>query len=240
MSRISNNSFKVNSALEQMTEISAVKAGVIFPISSGATLDQNLKEVNGSTISLGLTTGANSLPVVIASDQATLDVSDSVAQGSLTTIAGDTTSLDTKITTGANATLATAQQAGIYGWNGSAWKQVAVNATGHVKIEAELEAHSGSQGNLSNAASVVPGDVSTAVTPTTHTLLTVFGNSSGTSGIIPQISADGTNWYPAGFEIYPDMAGDFFQGFSDICANNFRLKYQDTATVTATVLSNAH
>jgi hypothetical protein len=240
MSRISNNSFKVNSALEQMTEISAVKAGVVFPISSGATLDQNLTEVGGVSITLGAKASSASLPVVLASDQATLAVSDSVAQTDLATIAGDTTSLDTKITTGADTTLATAQQAGIYGWNGSAWKQVAVNTNGHVKIEAELEVHSGSQGNLDNGSSVVPGDVSTAVTPTTHTLLTVFGNSSGTSGIIPQISADGTNWYPAGFEIYPDASGDFFQGFSDICANNFRLKYQDTATVTATVLSNAH
>jgi hypothetical protein len=229
MSRISNNTFKVNSSLEQMTEISAVKAGVTFPISSGATLDQNLKEVNGSTISLGSTTSANSLPVVIASDQGSVAVSDSTAQASLSTIAGDTTSLDSKITSGSDATLASAQQAGIYGYDGSAWRRVAVNSTGHVKIEAELEAHSGSQGNLSNASSVVSGDVSTAITPTTHTLLTVFGNTTGTAGIIPQISADGTNYYPGGFEIYPDSNGDFFQSFSDISANNFRLKYQDTA-----------
>lgn len=240
MSRISNNSFKVNSALEQMTEISAVKAGVVFPISSGSTLDQNLIEVGGVAISLGTTTGANSLPVVIASDQGTLDVSDSVAQGSLSTIASDTTSLDTKITAGTDSTLASAQQAGIYGWDGSSWRQVAVNANGHVKIEAELEAHTGTEGNLDNAASVVSGDTSTVITPTTHTLLTVFGNTTGSSGIIPQVSADGTTYYPAGYEIYPDLNGDFFQSFSDITVNNFRLKYQDTATVTATVLSNAH
>ena len=239
MSRISNNSFKVNSALEQMTEISAVKAGVIFPISSGATLDQNLKEVNGSTISLGLTTGANSLPVVIASDQATLDVSDSVAQGSLTTIAGDTTSLDTKITTGADTTLATAQQAGIYGWNGSAWKQVAVNSSGAVNTVGVTSTHSGSQGNLENAASVASGDTSTAISMTDKLNFTVFGNTTGAAGIIPQVSADGTNYYPAGYEIYPDASGDFFQKFENTCVNNFRLKFQDTATVTATVLSNA-
>ena len=239
MSRISNNSFKVNSALEQMTEISAVKAGVVFPISASAALDQNLTEVGGVAIALGSTVSANSLPVVIASDQGTVAVSDSIAQGSLSTIASDTTSLDTKITSGTSSTLASAQQAGIYGWDGSSWRQVAVNATGSVKTVATLDAHTGTEGNLDNAASVVSGDTSTVITPTTHSLLTVFGNTTGSSGIIPQVSADGTTYYPAGYEIYPDLNGDFFQIFSDISTNNFRLKYQDTATVTATVLSNA-
>tara|TARA_R110000737_G_scaffold257282_3_gene265899 strand:+ start:8730 stop:9449 length:720 start_codon:yes stop_codon:yes gene_type:complete len=239
MSRISNNSFKVNSALEQMTEISAVKAGVVFPISASAALDQNLTEVGGVAIALGSTVSANSLPVVIASDQGTVDVSDSIAQGSLSTIASDTTSLDTKITSGTSSTLASAQQAGIYGWDGSSWRQVAVNATGSVKTVSTASAHTGTEGNLDNAASVVSGDTSTVITPTTHSLLTVFGNTTGSSGIIPQVSADGTTYYPAGYEIYPDLNGDFFQIFSDISTNNFRLKYQDTATVTATVLSNA-
>lgn len=239
MSRISNNSFKVNSALEQMTEISAVKAGVVFPISTSATLDQNLTEVGGVAITLGTKASATSLPVVIASDQSTLGVSDTVAQGSLATIAGDTTSLDTKITTGADATLATAQQAGIYGWNGSAWKQVAVSATGAVNTVGTTSAHSGSQGNLENASSVTTGDVSTAISMTDKLNFTCFGNTTGTAGIIPQVSADGTNYYPASFSIFPDSSGDFFQKFDNTCVNNFRLKFQDTATVTATVLSNA-
>lgn len=38
-------------------------------LDSTVTANQNLKQVNGATISLGSTTGANSLPVVIASDQ---------------------------------------------------------------------------------------------------------------------------------------------------------------------------
>ena len=91
MSRISNNSFKVNSALEQMTELSAVKAGVTVPISSASALDQNLTQVGGASISLGAKASSASLPIVIASDQATIGVSDTVAQGSLSTIAGDTT-----------------------------------------------------------------------------------------------------------------------------------------------------
>ena len=200
MSRISNNSFKVNSALEQMTEISAVKAGVVFPISSSLALDQNLTEVGGVSITLGAKASSASLPVVLASDQATLAVSDTTAQGSLSTIAGDTTSLDTVGTT---------------------------------------STHSGSQGNLDSGSSVVNGDTSTVVSMTDKLNFTCFGNTTGVSGIIPEISADGTTYYPAGYEIYPDATGNFFQKFENTCVNNFRLKYQDTATVTATVLSNA-
>ena len=68
---------------------------------------------------------------------------------------------------------------------------------------------------------------------------TVFGSTTGSAGIIPQVSADGSNYYPAGYLIFPDVDGNFFQKFENTCANNFRLKFQDTATVTATVLSNA-
>ena len=239
MSRISNNSFKVNSALEQMTELSAVKAGVTVPISAASALDQNLTQVGGAAISLGAKASSASLPIVIASDQATLGVSDTVAQGSLSTIAGDTTSLDTKITKGADTTLATAQQAGIYGWNSSAWKQVAVNASGAVNTVGVTSTHSGSQGNLENASSVASGDTSTAISMTDKLNFTVFGSTTGSAGIIPQVSADGSNYYPAGYLIFPDVDGNFFQKFENTCANNFRLKFQDTATVTATVLSNA-
>jgi len=52
MSRISNSSFKVNSNLEQMIELSAVKAGVTVPISTASELDMNLTKVNGTAISL--------------------------------------------------------------------------------------------------------------------------------------------------------------------------------------------
>ena len=239
MSRISNNSFKVNSALEQMTELSAVKAGVTVPISAASALDQNLTQVGGASIALGSTTSANSLPVVIANNQGAVSVSDATAQTSLGTIASDTTSLDTKITKGADTTLATAQQAGIYGWNGSAWKQVAVNASGAVNTVGVTSTHSGSQGNLENASSVASGDVSTAISMTDKLNFTVFGSTTGVAGIVPQVSADGTNYYTAGYEIYPDASGEFFQKFENTCVNNFRLKFQDTATVTATVLSNA-
>ena len=163
MSRISNSSFKVNSNLEQMMELSAVKAGVTVPISTASELDMNLTKVNGTAISLGETTASASLPVVLPNDV--------VASVSLDEIGTDAKGSDT--------TLATAVQVGNYGWDGSNWRQMNVTSGGNIKVESELEDHQGSQGNLENAGSVVDGDTSTAIDTSNHTLLTCFGNTTG-------------------------------------------------------------
>ena len=225
MSRISNSSFKVNSNLEQMMELSAVKAGVTVPISTASELDMNLTKVNGTAISLGETTASASLPVVLPNDV--------VASVSLDEIGTDAKGSDT--------TLATAVQVGNYGWDGSNWRQMNVTSGGNIKVESELEDHQGSQGNLENAGSVVDGDTSTAIDTSNHTLLTCFGNTTDTTNpITPQISADGTNYYPLDFDIYPNADGDFYQNFPNITVNNFRLKFNGTATITATLLHNNH
>ena len=225
MSRISNSSFKVNSNLEQMMELSAVKAGVTVPISTASELDMNLTKVNGTAISLGETTASASLPVVLPND-----VEASVSLDAIGTNAK-----------GSDTTLATALQVGNYGWDGSNWRQMNVSNGGILKVESELEDHQGSQGNLENASSVVDGDTSTAIDTSNHTLLTCFGNTTDTENpITPQISADGTNYYPLDFDIYPNADGDFYQSFPNITVNNFRLKFNGTATITATLLHNNH
>ena len=225
MSRISNSSFKVNSNLEQMIELSAVKAGVTVPISTASELDMNLTKVNGTAISLGETTASASLPVVLPND-----VEASVSLDAIGTNAK-----------GSDTTLATALQVGNYGWDGSNWRQMNVSNGGILKVESELEDHQGSQGNLENAGSVVDGDTSTAIDTSNHTLLTCFGNTTDTTNpITPQISADGTNYYPLDFDIYPNADGDFYQSFPNITVNNFRLKFNGTATITATLLHNNH
>jgi len=185
----------------------------------------NLTKVNGTAISLGETTASASLPVVLPNDV--------VASVSLDEIGTNAKGSDT--------TLATALQVGNYGWDGSNWRQMNVSNGGILKVESELEDHQGSQGNLENASSVVDGDTSTAIDTSNHTLLTCFGNTTDTTNpITPQISADGTNYYPLDFDIYPNADGDFFQSFANITVNNFRLKFNGTATVTATLLQNNH
>tara|TARA_S200002703_G_scaffold156199_2_gene161373 strand:- start:1674 stop:2351 length:678 start_codon:yes stop_codon:yes gene_type:complete len=225
MSRISNSTFKVNESLEQMMELSAVKSGVTVPISTSSELDVNLTQVAGSAVALGETTASASIPVVLANDveaSVSLDAIGASAKG-------------------ADSTLASALQVGTYGWDGSNWRQMNVSNGGNLKVESELEDHAGSQGNLENAGEVVDGDTSTAIDTSNHTLLTCFGNTTDTANAItPQISADGTNYYPLDFDIYPNADGDFYQSFPNITVNNFRLKFNGTATVTATLLHNNH
>jgi hypothetical protein len=220
MPRISTNSFAVNTALQQEIELSAVKAGVSIPITTATDLDMNLVKVGGVAVTLDQQVMTNSIPVVLASNQSIVNVAPPVAS---------------------NATLGTAQEVAAFGYDGANYRRLNCSTGGNLKVESELENHSGSQGNLDNGSSVISGDFSTAIDTSNHTLLTLFGNTTDTSnGIVPQVSADGTNYYPAGFEIYPDSAGNFYQNFPNVASNNFRLKYQGTATVTATLLHNNH
>lgn len=70
MPRISNNTFKVNDALEQVIELGAIASGVSIPVSidTSNALNTNLLSVNGSTLNLGNNNQTGSLPVTIASD----------------------------------------------------------------------------------------------------------------------------------------------------------------------------
>ena len=236
MSRISNNTFKVNNNLEQMTEIASVANGVVFPISTGSTLD-----VDVVANTAGLATSVNQSQANASLANIDLNTTGLATESTATTIAGDTTSLDAKITNGSGATLPDAQQVGVYGWDGANWRQANVSSGGNLKVESELEDHSGSQGNLQNGA-YTDGSFSTAIDTSNHTLLTLFGNKTDTSNSIqPQISANGSNYYDLDYEIYPKFSnGDFYATFSNVCANNFRLKFNGNGTATATLLHNNH
>jgi len=140
------------------------------------------------------------------------------------------------------STTASALQTGVYGWDGSNWRQVNVSNGGNVKVESELEPHAGSQGNLANADAYTNGSNSVAIDVSNKTLLTLFGNLSDTSnGVQPQISADGITYYDLDYEVYPKFdTGDFFQNIDNTAVNHFRLKYIGAGTATATLLTNNH
>jgi len=249
MSRISNQSFKVNAALEQIVEISNATA---IPVSE----DADITKWGGTATTLGAKASAASVPVVLANDQAAIPISTaSTLDVDLDSVSGAAITLGQKamaaslpvvlasdgaITSGADTTLAAAQQVGQYGWDGSSWRQVQTSATGVLKTEAEAAAHAGSEGNLDSASTVAINDVSTVVSTTNKTLVTVFGNHSVASAeLVIQVSADGSVYYPSGYSIFCDANGDFFQTLQG-CSNNIRLKYKTAGTVTATLLANAH
>ena len=249
MSRISNNSFKVNSALEQIVEISNSSA---IPVSE----DADITKWGGVATSLGSKLSASSVPVVIASDQAAIPISTaSTLDVDLDSVSGTAITLGQKamaaslpvvlasdgaVTSGSDATLASVQQNGMYGYNGSSWRQIQVSTTGVLKTESELETHAGSQGNLDSGSVVVGGDTSTSISTANKTIISIFGNHSVASAELEvQVSADGTNFYPNGYSIFADANGDFYSLFEG-CANNIRLKYTTAGTVTATLLANSH
>jgi len=266
MPRISNSTFKVNDNLEQQIELTAVGPSVTIPISTLTALDvtSNLAEVHGSVITLGQKTSANSLPVTLPSDQGGLNVTSNLSyvNGQTISLGQTTNALSIPVVLASDdipsvssniagvddsakissSTTGSAFQVGMYGWNGSQWRQANVSTTGNLKVESELEPHAGSQGNLANADAYTNGSNTVAIDVSNKTLLTLFGNKSDTSnGVQPQISADGTNYYDMDFEVYPNFTtGDFFQNIENVAVNHFRLKYNGAGTATATLLTNNH
>ena len=249
MSRISNNTFKVNAALEQLVEISNASA---IPVSEEA----DITKWGGVATSLGAKVSASSVPVVLASDQAAIPIStSSTLDVDLDSVSGTAITLGQKamaaslpvvlasdgaVTSGADDTLASVQQVGLYGDNGTDWKRIQTSSTGVLKMESELKAHSGTEGNLDNGSTVVVDDVSTAISTTNETLISIFGNHSVASAeLLVEVSADGTNYYPNGYSVFADANGYFYTLFEG-CANNIRLKYKTSGTITATLLANSH
>ena len=106
------------------------------------------------------------------------------------------------------------------------------------KVPVELSAGvSGSQGNLNNSSGVVSGNNSTAVN-VNAAVHNIFGNTTDTANDINiQVSEDNSNYYDVDFSIFPQMSGNF-QSTLEAPAKYIRLKYNGTATVTATVLSS--
>ena len=227
MPRVANNSYKVNDVLEQVIELGTIADGVVVPISTSNALNVDLDSVNGVTLNLGNTTQSNSLPVTIAADDI-LSVSSNISAVS-----------DTAKT--ADATTATAFQVGMYGWDGSNWHRVVTTGSGNLKAETFLEQHKGSQGNISNNVTHAAGDVSSPVTTNCSTIVTLLGNTTDTSNsIIPQASADNSNWYSLDFEIFPQENGDIFGNIESVALNYFRVQYPGAGTTTLTALHNAH
>ena len=260
MSRISNNSFKVNSALEQIVEISG---GSITP--SGT---QNV-DVVGNTI--GLATASNQLTLAtestlsnVSSELATqstdlnnissntsstssscsnIDTNTSSTASNTSTTASNTTTLVGKITQGYDATITSGgsglQQVVIYGRDsGGNLDACTINGSGELVVTTSggSGTHSGSQANLMNAVSATNGTTSNVITTTSSKCANIFGSTTGTGAINVEISADNSNWYSVGYSIFADSNGQFASSFNNVVSNYWRIKATETATITATLL----
>jgi hypothetical protein len=106
-----------------------------LPLPTGAATESTLSSLNGKVIACDTGSIAGS---VTANAGTNLNTSALALEtgGNLATIAGDTTSLDTKITSGSDASLTDAQQVLIYGRNGTgALKPIHITNNGDVEVE---------------------------------------------------------------------------------------------------------
>jgi len=215
MSRISNQSFKVNAALEQLVEISNASA---IPVSEAS----DIQKWGSVATSQGQKVSASSIPVVVASDQTSFPV----------TLSG-TPSVDIASVSGSTLTL---------GQQLSSASMPVVIASDQSSLQVSLtSSNSGSAGNLSSSQVVVSGDFSSEVDTSSAKNITITGLTTDTSSNpielwVAHVTA-GTK-YKYAYDIYPDSSGNFSQVLENVAIEYFYLKYTTGATVTATALSN--
>lgn len=234
MSRISSSSFKVNSDLEQLVSVTNTTA---IPVSD-STAQGSLSTIAGAV-------SGSEMQVDIVSSSGTLSVSDSTAQGSLSTLAGAVSSNEvqcniTNLSLAVSDSSAQGSLSTIAGAVSSSEMQCNITNTS-VPVSFSANNNSGSAGNLNNSSSVVSGDFSSEVDVRTAKNITIIGLTSDTSqnNIEVHVSASsGSGFVKWSYDIYPDSSGNFSQQLQNIAVNYIKLKYNASATVTATALYN--
>jgi len=230
MSRISSRSFAVNSNQQQIVELGSIGEVEIDVVQS----DRTQLNCNASIQLAGVDIDdTNQVPVINtnASDMETnsnlrvnaADVDDTNRVPTQSNLQIGGVDVDDTDRVPCKSTLQ------IGGVDVSGSNKVPVTLTGGV---------SGSEANLASASSVISGDTSTAVNVNSDKH-NIFGNSTdSTNAINVQISANNSDWYSMGIDIFPDSGDGDFQLSLDMPIQYIRLKFGGTATVTATVISS--
>ena len=229
MSRISSRSFAVNSSQQQIVELGSIGEVEIDVVQS----DRSLLNCNASIQLAGtdiddlnplyvINTSAANMETNSNLRIAAADVDDGnrvPCQSNLQVLGVDVDDTDR---------LPVKSTLQIGGVDVSGANKVPVTLSGGV---------SGSEANLDNGSSVIADDNSTAVNVNSDKH-NIFGNSTDTTNAIEvEISANGTDYYNMGIDIFTDGSGDF-QLSLDMPIQYIRLRYTGTATVTATVISS--
>ena len=189
-----------------------------------STIAGDTTSLDGKLPSQGQAVMTASVPVAIASNQSTLSVdgsgvtqpvsasalplpsgastsaNQSTANGHLNTIAGDTTSLDGKITQGSDATLSNAQQVLVYGNNSGTLRPVKVGANGEQTMEVD---HTWTTATLISLQAVADGasvqgdfDLGNGISHELTPVKFFVTNSAGVNvAVVLQVSPDNSNWY---------------------------------------------
>lgn len=202
-------------------------------LTSGGNMKVSLEELNGTATGQELM--ASSIPVVIASDQSAINVSPSEGDVDLVKVGGTAIAIG-QAASGASLPVVLASDQSRIDTNANL--QIAdadVSSTNRVPTDSRHDVQ-GSQGNLSNAQSVVLNDTSSAVNVEEGANYTIFGSSTDTvNNVDIEVSVDNSNYYPSGISIFPDGSGNLFSVLQNTPVKYIRLKYNGTATVTAQV-----
>ncbi len=195
----------------------------------------DIVKVNNTAISLAQKSMALSFPVVLANDQSSIPVAPSEGDVDLVKVGGTAITIG-QAAMGASLPVVIASNQSRIDCNCNLQIGDAdVSASNRVPVDSRHDVQ-GSQGNLSNAQSVVLNDTSSAVNVEEGANYTIFGSSSDTvNNVDIEVSIDNSNWYPSGMALYPDGSGNLFTALQNTPIKYLRLKYNGTATVTAQV-----
>lgn len=190
------------------------------------SLASNVLSVNDSnarsslaSLDSKMTTNNSSLTTINSTLGGTLTVSDSTAQASLSSINSSLSS-----------TLATSDSTAQ-----STLSSIDTRLSGTIATSTTISVNK-SETTVSNAASVVNGDLSSAHNATSERKLAIMGTTTDTSNNIEiHVSQDNSTYYKYGnSDIYPASDGSF-SAFLEAPFKYLKLKYLGTATVTAIV-----
>jgi len=184
---------------------------------SDATAQSSLSAINstlGGSLTVSDTAAQSSLSSINSALGGSLTVSDLTSQGSLANI---------EASVGGTLTVADSTAQGHL-------------SNIHTALSGTLTTSSGvsrTNGNLSVAASVTNGDVSSSVDANNFKNAIVMGNLGASGDITIQVSNDNTNWYEDGSSnFYSNYSSYDVSGRFECTARYWRVKYNISGTVT--------
>lgn len=190
----------------------------------------------------------------------TLTVSDSAAQGSLSNIEGNQAALATHaLQTAGNSSLssiasnqATQATSALQTVGNSSLTNIDSSLAGTLNVSDSVaqgtlssintalagtitvtSGVSRSNGNLSVAASVTAGDVTSSVDCNSFKRIAIFGNLGASGEVIVQWSNDNATWYNSQHQFWANASAYDFSGSAEADVRYIRIKYGVTGTVTA-------
>jgi hypothetical protein len=160
--------------------------------------DQSTLSVDGSGVTQPISAAALPLP-----SGASTSANQSTANGHLSTISGDTTSLDSKITQGNDSSLTNAQQVLVYGAGNGSLHPFKVTPSGVLKTEEVVTWNTSeifnAQINFGQNATSSTFDLGTDIHVPDDVMFFVTNSAQVDSEYAIEVSYNGTNWFSVNF-----------------------------------------